>query len=318
MTNWNISTESCPRSERASLWKRAMDQLHMPSCTFAEGFEEFHGQITCLNTPMGVEFARVSGSPSTISGKSGDQPYSMWLALLLEGDFFLQYQGLSLQVETGDLIYAPTGVDMSLSFKSDFTVLYIKIPQDMLHSRLLNPSLIDVGYIPRHQAAYRVFTSMLEALSQHLDDIDTTLLRPVEIAISEFLITTLIHQSKVQEFGSTAKMLNFKRICQHIDNHLSDPELSLGTVADQCHVSARYVQKLFETSGDSFLHYLRIRRLERCRCELGNPEYDHLSVSDICYRWGFNDAAHFSRVFRKAFGMTPREYRRKSSSALVS
>ncbi|WP_165855648.1 helix-turn-helix domain-containing protein [Marinobacter sp. JSM 1782161] len=295
-----------------------MDQLYMPACIYAEGFEAFHGDVACLNTPMGVEFARISGSPFKISGKSEDQPYSMWLALLLEGDFALHYQGLSLQVEAGDLIYAPTGVDMSLSMASDFTVLYIKIPQDMLHSRLLNPSLIDVGYIPRDQAAYRVFTSMLESLSQHLDEIDATLLRPVEIAISEFLITTLIQQSKVQEFGSTAKMLHFRRICQHIDNHLSDPALSLGTVADQCHVSARYVQKLFETSGDSFVHYVRIRRLERCRCELGNPEYDHLSVSDICFRWGFNDAAHFSRVFRKAFGMTPREYRRKSSAALAS
>jgi len=29
------------------------------------------------------------------------------------------------------------------------------------------------------------------------------------------------------------------------------------------------------------------------------------NVSEICFRWGFNEAAHFSRVFREQYGMSP-------------
>lgn len=62
----------------------------------------------------------------------------------------------------------------------------------------------------------------------------------------------------------------------------------------------------------SFTGYVRDRRLERCRQELMSPAHRGLSVSEICFRWGFNDAAHFSRSFRAKFDMTPRSCRKES------
>ena len=46
-------------------------------------------------------------------------------------------------------------------------------------------------------------------------------------------------------------------------------------------------------------------------CGPGQPLHDELSISDICFRWGFNGSAHFSRAFRKEYGLSPREYRRQ-------
>jgi acetamidase/formamidase len=40
-----------------------------------------------------------------------------------------------------------------------------------------------------------------------------------------------------------------------------------------------------------------------------NPVYAQLSISEISFRWGFNDAAHFSRAFREHFGVAPRSLR---------
>jgi len=316
MTSWKVSTDDCSVKERARIWQRALDKLYMPSCHFGCSDNQFHGDISCVYTPQGIEFSVMSGSPLEISGKSGEQPYPFWLALLLEGEFSLKYRGAELPAETGSIIYAPTGVDMTLSIKSDFKILYVKVPESLVNTRLLNPSLIDVGYLPCESGINQVFASMLTSLSDNIDELETSMLRPIEIAFSEFVVSNLIHQSGVQEFGSTAKILHFKRICQLIDANLADPSLSLNMVAGKYKVSSRYIQKLFESGGISFVNYVRVRRLERCRCELGNPEYRHLSVSDICFRWGFNDAGHFSRTFRTAFGITPREYRRQQEEAL--
>ncbi len=66
---------------------------------------------------------------------------------------------------------------------------------------------------------------------------------------------------------------------------------------------------------DPFSAHVRGKRLERCRADLGNCQYGHLSISDICYRWGFNDPAHFSHAFRQNFGLSPRQYREQTGRA---
>ena len=43
---------------------------------------------------------------------------------------------------------------------------------------------------------------------------------------------------------------------------------------------------------------------------LRDPNQERGSVSEIAYRWGFNDLSHFNRSFRAHFAMTPREWRR--------
>jgi AraC-like DNA-binding protein len=102
---------------------------------------------------------------------------------------------------------------------------------------------------------------------------------------------------------------NFHRICQAIEVQLGEGDLTLQQVAEQQHVSARYIQKLFQQASLSFSQYLRQRRLEHCRADLGSLTHRNLSISEICFRWGFNDAAHFSRSFRADYGVTPRAYR---------
>jgi AraC-like DNA-binding protein len=318
MNSWNVSTENFSAIERSNIWQQAMHKICMPTCNVQNDINQFHGNVSSIDTPQGVEFSILTGSAMEISGKSSCQPYSFWLALLLEGDFSLHYQGKEYPAQINSIIYAPTGLDMTLSVNSDFKILYMKVPKTLIHKRLLDLNLINVGVLLCESGVNKVFANMLNSLSDNIGELETAMLRPIEIALSEFLVSNLIHQSGVLDFGSTAKIKHFRRICQFIDVNLSDPQLSLSMVALQQKVSHRYIQKLFELRGMSFVNYVRIRRLDRCRCELGNPEYRHLSISDICFRWGFNDAGHFSRVFRSEFGTTPRDYRRQQHLVLES
>ena len=55
---------------------------------------------------------------------------------------------------------------------------------------------------------------------------------------------------------------------------------------------------------------IRQWRLERCRRDLLDPAQVDRPVAGIAARWGFSSAAHFSRVFREAYGLPPAAFRR--------
>jgi AraC-like DNA-binding protein len=100
-----------------------------------------------------------------------------------------------------------------------------------------------------------------------------------------------------------------------IDRRLADPELSPGVVAAAHHISLRYLYKLFETQHTSVAGWIRERRLERCRKDLADPTMGDRPVSTIAARWGLTDPAHFSHMFRAAYGLPPGEYRRTANTA---
>ena len=51
------------------------------------------------------------------------------------------------------------------------------------------------------------------------------------------------------------------------------------------------------------------RRLQQAATDLVDPDRAALAVSQIGFAAGFEDAAHFSRAFKKRFGHTPSEWR---------
>jgi AraC-like DNA-binding protein len=95
-----------------------------------------------------------------------------------------------------------------------------------------------------------------------------------------------------------------------IDAALGEPELGTPLLAKRLAVSPRYLQMLFQQEGTTVARWIWQRRLERCREELANRRLAGRSIGEIAFAAGFADLAHFSRRFKAAFGLSPREFRR--------
>lgn len=309
MKSWQFSTEHTTRNDRSYVWREAMDTLRLPMPPGDTIDDAFHGDVVGLVSPMGVEFSRVSATPHTISGCYSDQPSALWLALLLEGASAFTGQGENVELRRGDILYGPSGCDSTLELRDDFRLLYVRVPCVLLNPTLLGPASMRFGILPAQSRLTRVMTGMLRAVGDDLEAFDATEIHPVEIALSEFVVASLASSQTMRRFGERSRAAHFQRICQSIEQQLTDGELSVGKVSAQQNVSPRYLQKLFEEAGSSFTQYVRDRRLERCHIDLLSPAHQTLSILEICFRWGFNDAAHFSRSFRAKFGVTPRACR---------
>lgn len=96
----------------------------------------------------------------------------------------------------------------------------------------------------------------------------------------------------------------------YIDRHLHSADLRPEKAARSLRISQRYLHKVFAKSGSTFCQYVYQRRLEAARQALADPNAARRAICDIALEMGFYDHAHFSRAFRKAYGVSPREFRR--------
>jgi AraC-like DNA-binding protein len=124
------------------------------------------------------------------------------------------------------------------------------------------------------------------------------------------LLTTVLMERLGRESDGTdaAQQTLLLRIRSFIDSRLGDTALSAETIAAAHHISVRHLQRLFQARGTTVGGWIRHRRLEECRRELGRPRRTRPAVAAVAHRWGFPSAAHFSRAFRAAYGMSPREW----------
>jgi AraC-like DNA-binding protein len=314
MKSWKCSTDEVNGDERERIWGEVLSQISLPT-TQVQDRSGFHGDVSSAVSPLGIEFSRVSSSAQTLSGACAAKPPCLWLALPIEGVFQLDDGSDTTELKLGDILYGPTGHDSTLKLPDHFVMLYIRIPQTMLYPRLLNLQVLPMGTLTGRAAVNRIFASLLRSIVDDLEELTDEHIRPIEVAISEFVISSLAESSAMGCFD-VAGASNFRRISQAIELQLGDGDLTLHQIAQQQHVSARYIQKLFQQAGLSFSQYLRQRRLEHCHSDLSSHAHRNLSISDICFRWGFNDAAHFSRSFRADYGVTPREFRQERLSAV--
>lgn len=110
---------------------------------------------------------------------------------------------------------------------------------------------------------------------------------------------------------SKIKQSLFNDIIKFIENNLEHPELGPSFIASYFNISTRYLHSLFAEKGMTIGYWIRDKRLEQCRRQLVSAGSYKNSITDIAFQWGFNDSAHFSKIFKKKYGITPMEYRKR-------
>ena len=104
------------------------------------------------------------------------------------------------------------------------------------------------------------------------------------------------------------------RIVAYMRAHLHEADLSAARIAREHHVSVRHLYRLLARSGIVLGDWIRQQRLEECRRALAEPG-DTSTIAAVAHQWGFVDVTHFGRVFKAAYGMSPREWRTSSRAS---
>lgn len=113
--------------------------------------------------------------------------------------------------------------------------------------------------------------------------------------------------------GSAAGKYNYliTKCMQFIsENYMSN--IGLYEAAKKLEISTVYLSQLFKKEvGNNFNTYLNEYRLERAKELIDSGSY---KLTRVCEMVGFNNLQYFSKCFKKAFNMTPNEYKNRRKS----
>jgi AraC family transcriptional regulator len=111
---------------------------------------------------------------------------------------------------------------------------------------------------------------------------------------------------KIPQYDEGLNQLNLRKVLDYINSFL-DQDLSLEALAGVASISKYHFISLFKQSMGMTPHqYVIQQRIERARILLRDPS---LSISEISLACGFTNQSHFTRLFRKHTGVTPKTYR---------
>ncbi|WP_433563079.1 helix-turn-helix transcriptional regulator [Nocardia sp. CA-151230] len=108
--------------------------------------------------------------------------------------------------------------------------------------------------------------------------------------------------------------LLMRQILDFTRRRATDPDLHMPTIAAAHHISVRRLYRLCAESGISLEQCLIAARLDHARRLLVAPVAQQRSIAAIAHASGFRDPTHFTRRFRRRYGLTPSQWRAEHPS----
>ena len=105
--------------------------------------------------------------------------------------------------------------------------------------------------------------------------------------------------------SSSIQSVHLKRIERYVHLNLENPDLTPKKVAVGCHLSVRYLHKLFSDLPYTFSEWVKELRLKQANHILKSKSY--VTIDEVAHRVGYGDQSYFSRIYKQYFGHTPRD-----------
>ncbi len=191
----------------------------------------------------------------------------------------------------------------------------IRLPGKILRQVVGNPEKL-CGY--NKQLTYNIYSNFLVdylklAHPQNLcsEKRSEPFLRMVEQQIIDICLS-ILQQDYVNaaEKTSLIEQIHIHNIKKQALLHLSNPDLKPEILAEQNRISLRYFYKIFQNNNESFHNWLNTERLKKAHYLLTNQPQN--TILHIALQCGFSNQSHFSQSFKKEYGISPSEIKRKA------
>ena len=208
----------------------------------------------------------------------------------------------------------------------------LKVHPDLVISDIMMPEMDGnelCSKVKGNPATSHIPVILLTAKSRDEDQLeglemgaDAYVMKPFNMDILRRTIINLIHthqmlrlkygrNDQLEEQVDQVKMKSpdeqlLERVMRVINKNLNNSDLSVDAIAEEVGISRVHLhRKMKELTGQTPHDFIRNLRLKQAAHLLASQ---NMNITEVMYACGFNNAASFSTIFKKFYGMSPREY----------
>ncbi|HWK53017.1 MAG TPA: helix-turn-helix domain-containing protein [Hyphomicrobiales bacterium] len=304
-----FSTCNVPFRQRFAAWRGGIASLFdvHPHARTVEGFEsrlysyQFGDEALFVRCESGAQhFER--GSLRVVR----DNLDHYLVQVQVRGMQSLQRAGRETIVEHGDLMVIDLA-DPHVADTTHFTNLSLLVPRHLLAPRLLQPDSQGGRVLKRDKVHTGLAVSHMHALARLAETMTAEEARHSLEPTLGLLANALNGGVETADGAAGIALSLLSRARLAIEQNLQR-SFTVEELCRELGLSRATLYSLFEPVG-GVRAYVQERRLRRSAEELTAPLNSKRHVYEIAFDWGFGSEAHFSRAFKRRFGVSPSDAR---------
>jgi AraC-like DNA-binding protein len=247
-----------------------------------------------------IEVSQHRVSHSVSRARLSDHPY-VKILFQTHGISYFEQDGRRIELMPGDClaydVSSPHTIVSPTLTRHDVVI----VPKELLRERGFRSARMSACKLSARAGTGRIAHDFVRAT---LDE--ATKLSPYSaIGVADSLIDLLLLPLRDADmmFDRVGPEAVYVRAQGFIREHLRDPDLCIDRISMALGCTKRYLHMVFSDRGMTVSDYIWQARLHNCRQELETQPGK--TITDVAFSWGFSSSSHFSRVFRKYFGIVP-------------
>ncbi|MBN9113307.1 MAG: helix-turn-helix domain-containing protein [Pseudonocardia sp.] len=260
-----------------------------------------------------VRVSVMSGSPCVVTRDAdlirASDPGFLTVVLHRSGRAAVAQDGRHCLLGPGDLVNYVTSRPYELTFWEPYEAVVITVPLAALGSHADTLAGRTAIAVSTDSGPRDVVGTLFEGLAAKIGDCTAGEANCSKEYLADAIVSLVLAELvDIPPLGAGEDLAD--RVLAHCLSHLSDPGLTVESVARAHGVSMRYLHKVLAPRAITLSAWIRRQRLERVCRDLADESLSGRTVSAIAARWGMTDAGHLSRALKSEFGVTATEIRR--------
>jgi AraC-like DNA-binding protein len=269
----------------------------------------------------GLRLGDIKAAPQIVVRSASAKPHQtadeLGLLIQFEGSAQVDHAQAQVQLKQGDAMVLDNARAYRLSMPQRFRQGVLLMPRQAWGSRL-NDVALQAGHLVPPTASGRLLVAFARSLMQESSGLSDAGLSGAALPLMDLVCAACVPiiGSQASESKSVAALR--RRVRQSMHDQLTLPELCPALIAQQHGISVRYLHRIFQVQGQTFMAQvtqLRMGLCERlCNRLLRGAAEKSIQTRALSIACGYADDSTFRRAFKAHFGCAVGQWLARSAA----